>query len=91
MDDLTPNQRELLAHWYDTPSFAAFKELLNTTRLNTATKLIDIDPKDIVSIARQQGRAAFAKELNLELKRNFQNQVRLEKKGNKQNVKPKKR
>lgn len=80
IDELSPSEREHLAHWFDTPSYIAFKKLLTAERLNTATKLIEIDPKDIVAVARHQGRADNCKQLHLTLKRNHKLQVALEKK-----------
>lgn len=91
VDQLPPHERELLANWYDTPSYIAFKHLLEQERLNTATKLVDIDPKDVVAIARHQGRADNCKQLNLILKNNYQTHVRVNKKGDKSNGKFKSR
>lgn len=75
---LTTAERRALALWYDTASYKALKKLLKLERENTATKLIDIDPTDSVSIARHQGRADFAKQLHLKMKDNYQVHVRTE-------------
>lgn len=78
LDLLTLAERTALAHWYDTESYKAFKKLLRLERENTATKLVDIDPTDVVSIARHQGRADNCKKMHLTLKENYQKNVKIE-------------
>lgn len=70
-EQLTPKKRELLARLYDSELYPVLKELLELERLNIATKLIDVPANDVITISKHQGRADFAKQLNLGLKRNF--------------------
>jgi hypothetical protein len=79
IDGMTPSDREALARLYDTPAYEALKRLLNAERLNTATKLVDIDPTDVVAIARHQGRADNCKRLHQTLRANYRAQNALEK------------
>lgn len=70
LDQLSETERETLARLYDSELYKPLKKLLEIERLNIATKLVDIDPSDSINIAKQQGRAANCKELNLILKGN---------------------
>lgn len=76
LDFLTSAERTALALWYDTESYKAFKKLLQLERENTATKLVDINPTDVVSIARHQGRADNCKQLYIALKKNYEKNVK---------------
>lgn len=84
IDELLQSEREVLANWYDTPSYLALKKLLNLERVNIASKLVDIDPTQIVAVARHQGRADVCKQLHLTLMRNHTAQVAIEKKKSRQ-------
>lgn len=79
-DLLSSGERELLANFYGTPTYEALKHLLELERLNSATKMLEVDPNDVVVIARHQGRADNCKQLHLGLKRNYKSQVKAEKK-----------
>lgn len=88
VDELTTQERTALALWYDTPSFKAFKKLLDLERVNISTKLLLLDPyTEAVFVARHQGRADFAKSINLVLKENYQTYVRTEESNNKKKSK----
>lgn len=87
IDQLTVDQRELLARFYDTPTYNALKHLLELERFNTATKLVDINPTDIVAVARHQGRADACKKLHLTIKANYKENIKLEKTKNKKTKK----
>lgn len=80
---LNTQERKALALWYDTESYRALKKLLELERNNIATKLVDIDPTDVVSISRQQGRADALKQMHLTFKKNYQDNVRTEEKNQK--------
>lgn len=71
IDLLTVNERKALALWYDTDSYKALKKLSELERHNIATKLLDVAPDDVVSIARHQGRADTLKQQHLTLKNNY--------------------
>jgi len=84
VEELTTQERTALALWYDTPSFKAFKRLLDLERTNISTKLLLLDPfTEAVFIARHQGRADFAKSINLVIKENYQTYTRTEETNNK--------
>ncbi len=72
IEKLSEKEKELLASLFGGQSYAALKKLLETERVNTATKLLDVAADDVVSIARHQGRADFAKQLHITLKKNHQ-------------------
>lgn len=79
VEQLTTQERTALALFYDTPAYRALKRLLELGRLNTATKLLELDPTIHHTImAQHQGRAMFAKELNQEIKHNYKEYVRTE-------------
>lgn len=71
IDQLSEPERTALALWYDTPSFKAYKKLLELERINLATKLVDVSPLDTVTISKHQGRADAYKQINLILAKNY--------------------
>jgi hypothetical protein len=79
VEQLTTQERQALALFYDTPAFRALKRLLELERLNTATKLLLLDPNtDSHFISKHQGRAEAFKDLNLLIKDNYKQHIRTE-------------
>lgn len=76
VETLTIKQRTDLALGYDSVFYKALKAFIEAERFNIATKLLDVAPDDVTTIARHQGRAIALKELHLELKRNYEAQNR---------------
>ncbi len=70
IDKMSQNDKELLAGLYTSSYYVPLKKLLEVERSNTATKLLDVPPDDVVTIARHQGGAYMLKQLNLMLRDN---------------------
>lgn len=68
MADLSKKDKEALAYLYEIDQYNSFKKFLENERVNIATKLLLVDPNDVVSVAKFQGAAAALKQLHLELK-----------------------
>lgn len=79
VEQLTTAQRRALALFYDTPAHEALKKLLELERLNTAGKLLLLDPTEHSHfISKHQGRAEGFKDLNLIIKDNYKTYVQTE-------------
>lgn len=79
VEQLTTEERKVLALFYDTQAFRALKRLLELERLNTSTKLLLLNPTtDSHFISKHQGRAEMCKDLNLLIRDNYREQIRTE-------------
>jgi hypothetical protein len=86
VEQLTTSERTALALFYDTPAFRALRRLLELERLNTATKLLLLNPSvDGHYISKHQGRAEMCKDLNTLIKENYKINVRTEESNSKRN------
>ena len=79
VEQLTTAERTALALYYDTPAYRALKHLLELERVNTATKLLLLNPEtEGHFISKHQGRAEGFKDLNLLIRDNYKEYIRTE-------------
>lgn len=88
VEQLTTEERKALALWYDTSTYKIVKKLLEIERLNTATKLLLLNPTtDGHFISKHQGRAEMCKDLHQLVKDNYKTNIRTEESNKKKRAK----